>query len=99
MKTYQCNSDLEKQFLAGKWREGTQRNLVAAVLRSGEPWTLDALVDELDDSAYWGTIKVKDKHGKPASDSWLMMEAGGIRGSVMYHLNGLDKAGFVKVRR
>jgi hypothetical protein len=45
---YRSTDDLDKQYLKGKWREGTQRNLVAAVLRSGTPRTLDSLVKELD---------------------------------------------------
>jgi hypothetical protein len=32
-----------------------------------------------------------------SKDSWLMQEAGGIRRSVMYHLNGLKKGGFITV--
>jgi hypothetical protein len=32
-----------------------------------------------------------------SKNSWLMQEAGGIRRSVMYHLNGLKKGGFIKV--
>jgi hypothetical protein len=95
--TYHSTGDLEKQYLKGKWREGTQRNLVAATLRSGTPWTLDSLVKELDCPAYWETVRHKDKNGKPSKDSWLMQEAGGIRRSVMFHLNGLKKGGFIKV--
>jgi hypothetical protein len=68
---------------------------VAAVLRSGTPWTLDSPVKELDGPAYWETIKHKDKNGKPLEDSWLMQDAGGVRRSVMYHLNGLWKDGLV----
>jgi hypothetical protein len=88
MKTYQSTGDLEKQYLAGRWREGTQRNLVAAVVRSGKPWTLESLVEELDGPAYWERVRQQDKNGK-SEDSWFMAKAGGVRGSIMYHLNRL----------
>jgi hypothetical protein len=97
MKTYRSTGDLDSKYLEGKWLEGTQRHLVVAVLRSGMPWTVDSLVKVLDGPAYWETVRQKDKNGKPSDDSWLMKEAGGIRGSVMYHLNALRKDGLVKV--
>ena len=68
-----------------------------AALRSRTAWTVDSLVKELDSPAYWETVRHKDKNGKPSGDSWLMREAGGIRGSVMYHLNGLRNEGLIKV--
>jgi hypothetical protein len=64
---------------------------------AGTAWTLDSLLQRLDSLAYWETVKQKDKKGKPSEDSWLMRKAGGIRGSVMYHLNGLKNDGLVKV--
>jgi hypothetical protein len=97
MKTYRSTGDLERQYLEGKWREGTQRHLVVAVLHSGTPWTVDSLVKVLDGPAYWETLRQQDNNGKPSEDSWLMKKAGGIRGSVMYHLNALANAGLVKV--
>jgi hypothetical protein len=97
MKTYRSTDELDSMYREGKWKEGTQRNMVAAVLRSGMTRTLDSLLDRLDGPAYWETVRHKDKNGKPSEDSWLMQEAGGIRRSLMYHLNGLKKDGLVKV--
>lgn len=98
MKTYRSTNDLSRAYLEGKWREGTQRNLVAAALRSQESWELESLVAKLDDRPYWETVVHKDKNGRPSEDSWLMKKAGGIRRSVMYHLNGLSKDGLIIVQ-
>jgi hypothetical protein len=97
MKTYRSTSELDKKYREGKWRERTQRNLVAAAFQSQKSWTVDSLVAELDGPPYWETVRRKDKDGKPSEDSWLIVEAGGIRGSVMYHLNELGKDGLLKV--
>jgi hypothetical protein len=97
MKTYRSTGGLDSECLQGKWREGTQRNLVVAALRSRTTWTVDSLVKELDGPAYWDTVRHKNKNGEPSGDSWLIQKAGGIRGSVMYHLNRLSNDGLIKV--
>jgi hypothetical protein len=97
-KTYCSADDLEKKFRDGEWQEDEQRYLVvAALLDSKTPRTLESLVKQLDGPAYWETVRHKDKTGKPSEDSWLIREAGGVRRSVMYHLNALKKDGLVKV--
>lgn len=98
-QTYCSTGDLDRAYLDGEWREGTQRNLVAAALRSRKSWKLDSLVEKLDGPAYWQTVVHTDKNGRPSEESWLMMKAGGIRRSVMYHLNGLRKDGLIKVEQ
>jgi hypothetical protein len=97
MNTYRSTGKLEKKYQEGEWREGTQRNLVAAAFQSQKSWTVDSLATELDGPPYWETVRRKGKDGKPLEDSWLMMEAGGVRGSVIYHLNGLSKDGLLNV--
>jgi hypothetical protein len=88
---------LERAYSEGKWREGTQRNLVAAALCSRKSWELDLLVEKLNWPAYWATVVHTDKNGRPSEDSWLMTKAGGIRRSVIYHLNELRKDELIKV--
>jgi hypothetical protein len=96
---YRSTDDLKRAYSEQKWREGTQRNLVAAALLSRKSWELDSLTEKLNGEAYWETVVHKDKNGRPSEDSWLMMKAGGIRRSVMYHLNGLRKDGLIKVEQ
>ena len=97
MKTHRSTNALDRAYLEGKWREGTQRNLVAAALRSGKPWTLQSLVTKLDGPAYWNTVKHKNKNGEPSEESWFVTTADAIRGSIRYHLNELKNDGLVKI--
>jgi hypothetical protein len=98
LKTYRATRDLGQKYKEGKYREGTQRKLVAAaLLASAIPRTLESLFEELNTSIYWATLKHKGRNGEPAMDSWLMQNAGGIRCSVKYHLDALEKSGLVEV--
>jgi hypothetical protein len=97
MRMYCSTGELNRKYQESEWREGTQRNLVASALLSRSSWELESLVEKLDGPAYWETVVHKDENGRPSEDSWLMTKAGGIRRSVMYHLNGLRKAGLIKL--
>jgi hypothetical protein len=98
LKTYRATRNLGQKYRDRIYREGTQRNLVVgALLNSGTSWTLDSLFRKLDNPVYWATVKHKDRNGRPSEDSWLMQEAGGIRLSIRYHLNALEKNGLIEV--
>jgi hypothetical protein len=108
LKTYNSGGGLVKTYLSkpmlvenhrkGKYKPGTQRHFVAsALVDSRRPRTLDDLFDELNDWPYWATVRRKDREGKPSRDSWLVQQAGGIRNSIRYHLNGLERDNLVTV--
>jgi hypothetical protein len=89
---------LEVKFKQGKYREGTQRYVVVSELRRLErAETLESLTETLTAAPYKTTVKRKDKKGEPLKDSWFVQQAGGIRGSILYHLNALVKDGAVSV--
>ena len=96
LKTYRATRNLAQKYRDRIYREGTQRNIVvAALLDSGTSWTLESLFKRLDNPVYWATVK--DRNGRPSEDSWLMQDAGGIRLSIRYHLNALERNGLVEV--
>jgi hypothetical protein len=78
LKTYRATRDLSQKHQQGKYGEATQRNLVvAALVDSGTPQTIDSLVKKLDAPPYWATVKRKDRNGKPLESSWLIQNAKG----------------------
>ena len=96
MKSYRSTPKLVQNYHEGHYKVGKQRYyVVRALVESKSPRTLDNLFDELNDWPYWSTVKHKDRNGKPSEDSWLMLEAGGIRRSIKYHVDALEKAALV----
>ena len=73
--------------------------MVATLLRCGIPQTLDSLVEKLDAPTYWAAVRRKDRNGNPLQDSWFIQKAGGVRGSIRYHLNELKKDGLVDTQK
>ena len=96
--TWLRTRNLEKKYNDGKYK-GQRKLVVAALLRCETPETLDALVKKLNPQAYWDTVRRKDRNGKPLEDSWFIQKAGGIPGSIRYHLNALKKDGLVEWSR
>ena len=98
MKNYRPTELLKTMDKEEKYREGTQKYyVVRALVESKDFRTLDDLFDELNGPPYWATVKHKDRSGKPLKDSWFILEAGGVRGSIRYHLNQLEKDRLVEV--
>jgi hypothetical protein len=96
MKSYRSTPKLVQNYNGGKYKVGSQRHcVVRALVESKSPRTLDDLFDELNDWPYWSTVKHKDRNGKPSRDSWLILEAGGIRRSIKYHLDALEKTALI----
>jgi DNA-binding transcriptional ArsR family regulator len=96
MKTYRTTPSLAKSFDGGKFREDTQRYLVARALLKLQHANLDILVKTLNNPVYWSTVRRKDQNGNPAADSWFVQEGGGVRASISYHLRALEKARLVE---
>jgi hypothetical protein len=95
--TYSPTDKLDEYYRKGKYREKTQRYLVVrALLESSRPLSLDELFEKLNKPPYWDTVRHKDRTGKPSHDSWLVQKAGGIRDSIKYHLDALEKGGLIK---
>ena len=95
--TYSSTPKLASRYEGGKYKERTQRYLVVKeLLSSTRAFSLQELFDRLNKPPYWDTLKHKDANGRPLDTSWLMQKAGGVRASIRYHLNALEKDGCVE---
>jgi hypothetical protein len=86
-----------RRYMDGRYEMLVQRYLVVrALVDAKRPCALDYLFNELNTPQYKATVKHKTRDGEPDPDSWFEQKAGGIRGSIKYHLKKLLNEGLIR---